>query len=655
MADAISIKSEQDIEIYNDEFNFKVFAGPGAGKTYFIIENIKVIISKSQKLKIDENRRIACITYTNVAVDEIKRRLESYGKYVHVSTIHSFLNEFVITPYIEQLKILLKDMFGIIIPPKTKITVRKEGFSLLDKEQVEKLLGLLKEGNLALYEKLSNKNTSKKVSFFDKFKLNIKGINLDVENIKLSYDKVSYWGDAEIAFIKNKILESTGVLDYEDILLFSYLLIKNFKQIQYSIRYIFPYILIDEFQDTTKIQNKIIQIIGNSKTVSIGVIGDCAQAIYGFAGSNYNDFLNFKLPSKEMKEYVIDGNRRSKQNIVYFLNYIRQKDKHLCKQYCIGDNKEGGEVVFLLSEDENINVNEYLPTNTISICRRWTDTFLTVSDIPKEELEALKEIYNTNRFAFGNDTSSMFIEDAPGWVSQIKFITSIKEKIKNKNFSSIIKECSKIFLLDDFQNPQKNQLRNYLELKKFISLVDKINEKDNYYNICKYTNECAKEIQLPIKNFFETFEGDNANDYNENYILLLSNLNLLTYPTLMKIANEVFVEDSKHVTIHRVKGKEFENVLVKYETADFVNDELLNLLYAPDLFQDLGLNNLPKNSENPRIAYVGFSRAINGLFIQLRTNIAKFKEIEKKFDVYMKENNIKNTFYMVIDLNNKKK
>ena len=90
-----SITSDQLIKVYEDKFNFKVYAGPGAGKTYFLVQNIKDIIEHSKKLKNDPSRKILCITYTNAAVDEIKQRLGEYNKYVSVSTIHAFLYEYV--------------------------------------------------------------------------------------------------------------------------------------------------------------------------------------------------------------------------------------------------------------------------------------------------------------------------------------------------------------------------------------------------------------------------------------------------------------------------------------------------------------------------------------------------------------------------------
>lgn len=649
MVDVINIDSGQDIQIYNDNFNFKVFAGPGAGKTHFLTYNIKKIIENSRKLKIDSNRKVACITYTNVAVDEIKSRLDVYSKYVYVSTIHSFLNEYIIQPYNEQLKIILQKKYIIIIPKNIKITVRREGFSLLNQEQAVKLLEKISEKDPILYKKLSI--YAKKVSFFDNFKINLNNIDFENENLNIQYGNVNNFNKKEIETIKNKMLEVCGVLDYNDILLFSYILIKNFKLIQYSIRYLFPYLLIDEYQDTTQIQNAIVQIFAASKTVSVGVVGDCAQAIYGFAGSNYNDFLQLEMSAKEMRIYKIEGNRRSKQNIVHFLNYIRQNDSYINKQYCVGENKDGGKVIFLLNENNTLDVWNYIPSNTISICRRWTDTFLTVPDIPKDELFALENIYNINRFALGNDMTSMFVDDIPGWVAQIKFISNIKDKINSKNFISIIKECEKIFDLSALNKTVGNQTKTYCEINKFIQKMRNINENENYFNICNYINESAQRIDLPIVKYFEVH--DENNDKEEGIIVeLLRYLNVLSYSTLRKISKEIFVEDSKHVTIHRVKGKEYQNVLVKYETADFLNDELYDLLKEPELFNDLGKREFPRNSENPRVAYVGFSRAIEGLYVQVRATAKEFEIVEEKFNKYMKENNIIEKFYQVIDLNN---
>ena len=92
---AIIITSEQTIPI--DE-PFKVCAGPGAGKTHWLINHIKNVVSNSHKL--DIVKKVACITYTNVGTDTITSRLNIGNDVVEVCTIHSFLYANVVKPYV---------------------------------------------------------------------------------------------------------------------------------------------------------------------------------------------------------------------------------------------------------------------------------------------------------------------------------------------------------------------------------------------------------------------------------------------------------------------------------------------------------------------------------------------------------------------------
>lgn len=92
---ATIITSEQTIPI--DE-PFKVSAGPGAGKTHWLISHIKNVVSNSHKLNVV--KKVACITYTNVGIDTITSRLNMGNDVVEVCTIHSFLYANVIKPYV---------------------------------------------------------------------------------------------------------------------------------------------------------------------------------------------------------------------------------------------------------------------------------------------------------------------------------------------------------------------------------------------------------------------------------------------------------------------------------------------------------------------------------------------------------------------------
>ena len=81
----------------------KIYAGPGAGKTYFLVENVKNIITTNETVTKSNARKVLCITYTNAAVDEIRRRLEKFVDYVESYTIHGFIIEHIIKPFQEDL------------------------------------------------------------------------------------------------------------------------------------------------------------------------------------------------------------------------------------------------------------------------------------------------------------------------------------------------------------------------------------------------------------------------------------------------------------------------------------------------------------------------------------------------------------------------
>ena len=90
----VEINSESLIPIEN---HFRVAAGPGAGKTYWLSNHVKNVLQNSKRLK--NSRKIACITYTNVAVETLLKRLNGCQDSVEISTLHSFLYKHIFKPY----------------------------------------------------------------------------------------------------------------------------------------------------------------------------------------------------------------------------------------------------------------------------------------------------------------------------------------------------------------------------------------------------------------------------------------------------------------------------------------------------------------------------------------------------------------------------
>ena len=93
---------DSDTELSDIEHHFRVFSGPGAGKTHWLTNHIRNVLRKSHRL--GATGKVACITYTNTGVAEIQSRLKQSAERVEVATIHSFLYSNVVSPYAFLLK-----------------------------------------------------------------------------------------------------------------------------------------------------------------------------------------------------------------------------------------------------------------------------------------------------------------------------------------------------------------------------------------------------------------------------------------------------------------------------------------------------------------------------------------------------------------------
>lgn len=636
------INSSKLINIYEDKFNFKVYAGPGAGKTYFLVENIKDIIEHSKKLRENDIRKILCITYTNAAVDEIKSRLGHYNDYVVIKTIHSFLYEYVINPYQQQLKLFINKTFNANILPNKKMYPRIEGFSLLAKLKMSDFIGYLQEKyQLQIANELTKRKISEcvlDISSLNKYPFdeNKKPVIKFIKNINNKDDLIK---------IKTAIWEKDGVLDFDEILYFSYILLKNYKFIGYDIQYKFPYILMDEYQDTNPIQNKILELLSDKK-VTIGVVGDIAQSIYGFINSTYKEFNNFSPKVKDFKEFVIDGNRRSNNNIVHFLNYIRKEDKKLNEQQClVNSNKE--KVKFVLSKKDNIDLLKLLNLKDIKVlCRRWADAFGYITNVEDNQRSLLKHVHDYYRYVIDIDLTKEFDSSNINWINNVKTIISIYNSINLGNFGGVLIQVAKIFDIKMLNNQKRVKGNELSEIIKFVNLFKTFAGTMKYKDIIKSINTFIETTSLKSYGPLELIEPNNEL-YVEDLHLFLNDLQM---NTLRVMYEEVFTEDSKYLTIHKTKGKEYDDVLVNLVPVkeEEMWGDILNVLENPIIFSERIDD---KITEFVRIAYVAFSRAKNRLYIHLKNDKSELSRLIDSLNAYCNEKSLSEPFYEIIDLN----
>lgn len=575
------INSDTKIPI---ERHFRIVAGPGAGKTHWLINHINNVLQTSKRLM--RTRKIACITYTNIGVDTILNRLGRSANQVEVSTIHSFLYRHIVKPY------------ASFLPCDFELNVEKldghddtiVNFKIV-LEWLEKHPRVDELKNPYSLKQLTKLPENKKSLINWLYSLNYK---FDENN------KLCIVGDRTRAFLEtptgrrglkkecSEILESdlleykkfywrNGLVDHNDILFFSYKLIEEHPFILTILRAKFPYFFVDEFQDTNPIQTKILGEIGRQETV-VGVIGDQAQSIYSFQGASLEHFVDFFLPN--IVEYALLDNRRSTNQIIDILNSIRTD---------IQQNK-------YRDEDGQIP--------TIFVGNRG------LSYIKVKEMSNNEDIYSLSR---DNITSNAMKKEVDNTSLDSYVIDKLLEVDRSSHRKNMIVSC-----ISAVELARYGRYREAIKKIEYFSKIknDKIATQKltlerlyillNSYDLYKDKSlmEFYDFIKINIDNSLSIFRKGAGKTFYETH----------SYQQLSLCVN-IIEDTSKHKTIHKSKGDEFDNVIL------ITNESNLDFLLSPNLIEN----------EEHRVYYVAISRARERLFINVPTlsekNETKLKEL----------------------------
>jgi DNA helicase-2/ATP-dependent DNA helicase PcrA len=114
---------------------------------------------------------------------------------------------------------------------------------------------------------------------------------------------------------------SEGIIDHEDVLYFAYRILHDRPLVRECLSARFPFIFVDEFQDTVPAQTAIVRWFAAEGTTVV-VIGDAEQSIFEFAGATPSHFSAFTLP--QLEHHEIHQNRRSTKEIIGLLNHVRR-------------------------------------------------------------------------------------------------------------------------------------------------------------------------------------------------------------------------------------------------------------------------------------------------------------------------------------------
>ena len=622
-----------------------IIAGPGTGKTKTLVERtVNILINE----KVDA-KKIMITTFTNKAARElelrINERLEKLNKNIDISDMYIGTMHSIWARLIEE-NIIYSNFF--------------DNFELMsgDHEQHFFIYSKLKEyKKLEDYQKffdnLSNNNGKYKGdwarSSFLQNKINDLNENaIDIENIQTSDIYINFIKEAYKLYIKQ--LYEANIVDFSYLQVeFFNMLVKN-KEFLDKINHDFEYIMVDEYQDSNKIQEKILLLISRLKK-NICVVGDEDQSIYRFRGASSENILNFSkcFAEDECKIIILENNYRSVVDIVEFNNkWISsidwQGNRFEKNIVSMRDTNILGKNVFHISGktmDENIKntvifIKKLKQHNKITNYNQIAILFSNFKNNSAKKLEAALKKENIEVYSprtkvffemyeikltlgiifgcfkkyFSEDSINEYLAECIDLARlEIKkdtdFLTWIKEKVKNistENFDSLNEIFYELLNFTYYKNVLKEENPIDSRANHNLAILSKIFK--NFQKYVSYRKITVEDDFSVVKYFFT------------GYLDILKESRIDVIFSEEDYPNECI----PFLTIHQSKGLEFPVVIVFSLTSKpsrYDDDELSRQTSIDRL-----INSNSKLSENDkekfdfyRKFYVAFSRAKNLLVL----------------------------------------
>lgn len=589
-----------------------ILAGAGSGKTRVLTYKIAYLLEQ----EIVKPWQILAITFTNKAAKEMKQRVNDLigdvGNDIWLGTFHSVC-----------VRILKREIN--LIGYGTDFNI----FDELDKEKV------IKE----VMKKLNVDDKQYPVSYI---KNEISRAKETRKDAKKYAEEVS--GDfrkkqvAKIYELYEKTLKSNNAIDFDDIIMLTVeIFLKNPDRLEYY-QSKFKYILVDEYQDTNKIQFLLISLLSSGHG-NICVVGDESQSIYGFRGADISNILNFEEEFPNAKIVKLEENYRSSKTILKAANEVIKNNKGKIDKKLWTQNAEGEKIDYATLSNEYEEV-EYVVDKIDEICRKEKKTYSDFAVLFRTNAQArvLEEVFMRSGTPYKLIGGLKFYSR-----KEIKDLTSYLKLIQNKNDNIALKRI--------INEPKRGigdtavDRLDLLAIEKGVSIFELIQNSDNLVGIRSAGNiimfrdminelirakdeikvsdlmkkvlkdsgyedmlnaDGSKESEMRFENLSEfigvamEFENENADNSLADFldsIALVSDVDKL----------DESAEAVTLMTMHSAKGLEFNDVfLVGMEEGLFPSKRSIE--------EDLSVE------EERRLCYVGITRAKEHLFI---TNASK--------------------------------
>ncbi|NLM34869.1 MAG: UvrD-helicase domain-containing protein [Clostridiales bacterium] len=605
----IKLTEKQKAAVLHKDGPALVLAVPGAGKT-------TVLLSRTANLIINHKvnpAAILSITFSRASALDMRNRYYNFFSQItsigaNFSTIHSFSYELI-------------RKYSIMNNKSYKI-IEEDGSKGIKRDILRELFKEYNGENIDddALEDLINSIGYVKNMMLKGDELEEYGFSQDIKHFLEIYDGYE------------KIKKSNNYIDYDDMLTLAYDILQEDEELLQRYRNLYEYIQIDEGQDTSKIQHKLIEIIAQPKN-NVFIVADDDQSIYSFRGAYPRFLLDFDKMYKDTKKYFIDQNFRSTPEIVALANSFIKSNRERFNKEMKTANPSGARVNLVKVWDELQEV-EYI-INELTSASNKDSAILYRNNMAAIKLaDELSRrgvsfyIRDYNKFFFKH----FIIQDIRSFImftldnrdieslSRIYYrINSFISKDTIQLLSSKAKGDKDLFdLAESLLDLSSNQRGAMARLRKIFSLLkvkapgDFIDYIDKELGYSKYLKDNCTNIGYSYESLKVILSNLKALAVRCNSFAAF----LVRLEELEKVLEEAKLKKGKSnltlSTIHSSKGLEFENV--------FLVDLIDNIMPTRSSIESYEQGNMGELEEERRLMYVALTRAKQRLHIIVMEN-----------------------------------
>lgn len=600
--------------VENTEGPVLILAGAGSGKTRVLTTRIGYLM-ENKGIKAEN---ILAITFTNKAANEMRERVEETlqgidTKEMWITTFHSCC-----------VRILRKSI--------NKIGYNRSFVIYDSPDQVTLIKDCMRELDI------SDK------AFDPKYVLSCISSAKDKlyspkKFLKLNEGDISNTKVGEIYELYQDRLKRNSALDFDDLIMKTVELFKECPDVLDFYRNKFRYIMVDEYQDTSKAQYELIKLLANQHQ-NICVVGDDDQSIYGWRGADIRNILEFERDYNNVKIVKLEQNYRSTQVILDAANHVIANNTERKRKRLWSDKKDGQLIKIQLSENE-VEEGEFI-TNTISYMKKYEDRDykdFAVLYRANAQARSVEDALNRAGIPYNIYGGIKFYErkEIKDIIAYLRVIQNPQDDISLKRIINVprrgiglrtiekiedrasLKEESIYSVLIDIEDNSDISRKARASISEFVDLMSTLRSFTDVYTVSQiiekvlditgYKDELLKEKNNEGEDRIENVEElisvaleFESTSEDKSLEAFLTNVALNTEPD----SEEESEDRVSLMTIHSSKGLEFPVVFLAG-----MEEKIFPISRAIQSMRDSDIE------EERRLCYVGITRAKEELFLTL--------------------------------------